>query len=467
MKEKIKRLMRIPGVDKEEQNRLYQNTVNIALPAAAEGALMAVISAVDTMMVGALGPAAIAAVGLTAQPRMIMLVMAQALCVGTTAIVARRKGEGDDEGARRCLSQSMALMTLIGLAITVLGIVFARPLMALSGANDETLDMSATYYAIVAASFLPNCWQLCICAAFRAIGKTKLTFTTHLLSNLTNVCLNYLLIGGKLGFPRLGVAGAALATSIGTFVAGMAALAFALRPSCYFRYKPFKRTRFDKGTMRGLFTIGLASMSESVFLRAGFWMLQKIVADLGTNAFASYQIVSQVTSLSFTVGDGIAAAGVAMVGQSLGAGKPQEAGAYVCASRKVGYVASGALMTLLIVSSGTLPHLFTDHPAVIDAARLSFMVVVLGIIPHNGRVIYAGCLRGAGDVKYVAVCSFIGVAVLRPLLAWIFCYPLHNALPALRLVETGPWWAYVCDAYVRDALLTVRIRRGAWKQIRL
>lgn len=463
----LRRLMRIPGADAEKQARLYRNTVSIAMPAAAEGALMSVISAVDTMMVGTLGPAAITAVGLTAQPRMIMLVMAQALCVGTTAIIARRKGAGDDEGARRCLSQSMAMMTLIGLLITVLGIVCARPLMALSGANEETLDMSATYFTIIAAGFLPNCWQLCICAAFRAIGQTKLTFTTHMLSNLINVCFNYLLIGGNFGFPRMGVAGAALATAIGTVTASVVALAFALRPGRYFKYKPFKLPRFDRATMHGLLSIGTAFMSESVFLRAGFWILQKIVAGIGTNAFASYQIVSQVTTLSFTVGDGIAAAGVAMVGQSLGARRKEDAEQYVCAARKVGYVASSALMALLAVFSGTLPHLFTDHPAVIASARISFMVVVLGIIPHNGRVIYAGCLRGAGDVKYVAACSFIGVAVLRPLLTWIFCFPLHSALPALRLMETGPWWAYVCDTLVRDMLLTVRIRRGKWKDIRL
>lgn len=70
-------------------------------------------------------------------------------------------------------------------------------------------------------------------------------------------------------------------------------------------------------------------------------------------------------------------------------------------------------------------------------------------------------------MKYVAACSFIGVAVLRPLLTWVFCFPLHHALPALRLMETGQWWAYVCDSIVRNALLTVRIRRGTWKDIRL
>lgn len=463
----LDRMMRIQGADKERQRTLYRDTISIALPAAAEGALISVISAVDTMMVGTLGPAAITAVGLTNQPRMILLVMAQALCIGTTAIIARRKGAQDDEGARRCLSQSMVFITAIGLMITLLGTVYARPLMALSGANHETLDISAQYFAIVAASFLPNCWQLCVCAAFRAIGQTRLTFTTHMLSNLINVILNYLLIGGNFGFPRMGVAGAALATSIGTVVASMVALAFALRPSGYFAYNPIKWPRFDGETMRGLIKIGTASMSESVFLRGGFWLLQKIVAGIGTNAFASYQIVSQVTSLSFTVGDGIAAAGVAMVGQSLGARDVDRADQYVAAARKVGYVASCTLMVLLAVFSGVLPQLFTDHTEVIAAARVSFMVVVLGIIPHNGRVIYAGCLRGAGDVKYVAVTSFIGVAVLRPLLTWVFCFPLHSALPALRFMDTGPWWAYVCDAFVRDLLLTVRIKRGAWKQIRL
>lgn len=461
------RFMAIPGTALEERKKMTRETVGIALPAAAEGALMSIISAVDTMMVGTLGPAAITAVGLTAQPRLILLVVAQGLCVGTTAVIARRKGAGDDAGARGALSQSMAIMTAVGVLITLLGVLFARPLMALSGANAETIDGSALYFAIVAASFLPNCWQLCVCAAFRAIGKTWLTFATHVLSNLLNMALNYLLIGGNFGFPRMGVAGAALATSIGTVAASAVALRFAARKGGYFCYRPFAPLRFDTATLRALGKIGAASMSEAVFLRAGFWVVQKIVAGIGTNAFASYQIVSQVTTLSFTLGDGIAAAGVTTVGQSLGAGDKEKAKQYVAATRKVGYVCSFVLMVLLAAFSGVLPGLFTDHPGVIAASSLSLMVVVPGIIPHNGRVIYAGCLRGAGDVRYVAACSLIGVVVLRPLLTWLFCFPLHAALPGLPLLETGPWLAYLGDAYARNALLVRRVRQGAWLHTRL
>ncbi len=118
---------------------LYRQSVTIAGPATLEGALLSIISSVDTMMVGTLGPAAIASVGLTSQPRMVLLILAQALCVGVTAVVARRKGAGDQRAARACLKQSLALTTALGVLITLAGWLLAEPLMRFAGATGETL----------------------------------------------------------------------------------------------------------------------------------------------------------------------------------------------------------------------------------------------------------------------------------------------------------------------------------------
>lgn len=457
----------IEGATPRETGVMYRNVLRIAWPAALEGALMSVISAIDTIMVGTLGPAAIAAVGLTAQPRMLIQVAAQALCVGTMAITARRRGAGDDLGARSCMHQSMQLITILGILISIAGAVFSTPIMRLAGANDETIAASSGYFRVISVGFLANCWQLCICAGFRALGKTGITLVTHLTANLLNVVLNYLLIGGKFGFPALGVRGAAIATCVGTVTAGMISLWFAGKKNSYFRYRLWRVVPFEKETVKALGRIGLASASESVFLRAGFLITQKIVAGIGTNAFAAYQIVSQVSSLSFTLGDGVAAAGVALVGQSLGAKEKNRARQYVKCTRMVGFAVSVILMLIIAFSSRALPRLFTRDLDVIRVSQLSFMVMTVGLLPQNGRVIYAGCLRGAGDVKYVAMCSLLGVAILRPLLTYLFCYPVHQLLPALRLVEAGPWAAYVIDAFFRNALLSRRVRQGKWVNIRL
>lgn len=451
----------------QDLKKMYRQSMTIATPSLIEGALLSVISSVDTMMVGTLGSVAIASVGLTGQPRMVLLMLAQSLSVGTMALVARRKGAGDDRGAREVLNQSMTIISLIGLLITFVGVIFAHPLLMLVGANEETIHLSSTYFRIISYGFLPNCWQLCINSAFRALGRTKITLVTNLVSNIVNVVLNYLLIGGKFGFPRLGVAGAAIATTIGTTLAGLIALSFAMRKNDYFAYNPFKIPKFSKETLRGLANIGLGTASESVFLRLGFIFLQKIVAGLGTAAFATYQIVSQVTSLSFTVGDAIGTAVVSLVGQSLGAKKPKKAQQYVAVNRKIGITASIFLIIVVASTSGLLPRLFTDELPIIQSAQLAFLVVVFGMIPQNGRVIYAGCLRAAGDVKYVAMCSLLGVGLLRPLLTYILCYPLHALLPFLYLADTGPWISYVIDAVVRNFLLERRVGKGQWVNLQI
>ena len=147
------------------ENRYYSNILRLAWPASLEGALLSIISSVDTVMVKAVGENAIASVSLTVQPRMILLIIAQALCVGTTALIARRKGENDRESANAVLSQSMLIISVIGIIITLCGCLLAEPIMILSGANEDTLALSVDYFRIISMGLIPNCLNLCLCAA--------------------------------------------------------------------------------------------------------------------------------------------------------------------------------------------------------------------------------------------------------------------------------------------------------------
>ncbi len=450
----------------EQLKPFYSKAIRIAWPAALEGVLISVINSVDTMMVGTISPAAIAAVGLTAQPRMMMLVLSQSLNIGTTAIIARRKGAGDGAGVRSCLEQAMYISALIGLLTSLTGFFLAEPFMLLAGARPDTLGMSVTYFQIISLGFIPNSIHLCVCAAFRGLGRTRMTMVTHLLSNIVNLVFNYLLIGGMLGFPRLGVTGAAIATLIGTLVAFMVSLWFAARADSPFHYR-LRKPAFDRKTLKGLLKVGGSSVSEAGFLRIGFLITNRIIASLGTVAFAAFHIVTQVSSLSFTLGDGISAAGVAMVGQSLGEGNEKKARLYIAATRHISILVSAALMTLLFFFRRDLAALFTVDEALIAAASAGFLVVIPAMMPQNGRVVYAGCLRGAGDVRYVAFTSFIGVGILRPLLTYLFCFPLAPMYPALQLIATGPWFAFLIDALVRNRLLAERVRSGRWAKIAL
>ncbi|MBR3874368.1 MAG: MATE family efflux transporter [Clostridia bacterium] len=451
-------------VDDATLKQLYRKTLAIAWPSTVEGALLSIISSVDTMMVGTLGAAAIAAVGLTNQPRMIMLVLAQALCIGTTALCARRKGAHDQTGANSCLNQSLAIITVIGAVMTLLGYFGAEWLMKLGGANEETLELSVTYFRIIALGFLPSCWQLCICAAMRAIGKTRVTMTTNITANLINVCLNYVLINGKLGFPALGVRGAAIATLCGTVTASFICIAVVLQKGGYYH---LALPRFDRLTLSGLTKVGSSSMVEAVCLRAGFLILARLIAGIGTNAFAAYQIVGQVTSLSFTLGDGVGTAGTSLVGQSLGAKRKDLAMAHAGVAYRMGVIVALGLMLVITLFSRQIALLFTNEEEIIYSVTLSLYLVIASMIAQNGRVVRSGTLRGAGDVKYVAMCALLSVTLLRPILTWVFCYPLNHLLPGWQLAVLGPWLAFLLDAVIRNQLLGRRVRQGKWLDIKL
>lgn len=451
-------------VEKSELKSLYKKTLSIAWPSTVEGALISIVSSVDTMMVGTLGASAIAAVGLTAQPRMILLVCAQALCIGTTAICARRKGADDPQGANACLHQSLAMVTLIGLIMTVIGYFGAEWLMKLGGANEDTLQLSMDYFKIISLAFVPTCWQLCICAAMKGIGKTRITMVTNVVANLVNVCLNYLLINGNLGFPKLGVKGAAIATATGSVVASLICLNVVTRKNGYYH---LALPKFDPTTLRGLIKVGSSSMVEAVCLRAGFLMLARLIAGIGTNAFAAYQIVSQVTSLSFTLGDGVATAGTSLVGQSLGARRKDRAMAHARVAYRVGIVVSIALITFIFLLRRQIALLFTTDEAIIQGVTLSLYWVMLALIPQNGRVILSGALRGAGDVKYVAGCALLSVTLLRPTLTYLFCYPIDSLFPGHQIAVMSPWIAFLFDSIVRDRLMAHRIKQAKWLDIRL
>ena len=451
-------------IDTAELKQLYKKTLNIAWPSTVEGSLISIISSVDTMMVGTLGAASIAAVGLTAQPRMILLICAQALCIGTTALCARRKGANDRAAANSCLHQSLAVVTLLGILMTLIGYFGAEWLMKLGGANEDTLELSISYFRVISLAFLPSCWQLCICAAMRAIGKTRVTMVTNITANIVNVCLNYVLINGKFGFPILGVKGAAIATACGTLVASLICIGVVLKKDGYYH---LALPKFDRTTLSGLTKVGSSSMIEAVCLRAGFLILARLIAGIGTNAFAAYQIVSQVTSLSFTLGDGVATAGTALVGQSLGAKRKDLAMAHAGVAYRIGIMVSIGLMTVIFVFSRQIALLFTTDETIIRGVTASLYVVILAMQPQNGRIILSGALRGAGDVKFVAACALLSVTLLRPAFTYLFCYPVEAMLPGRQIAVMAPWIAFFIDSIVRDRLMSHRIKQGKWLEIKL
>ena len=213
------------GMESTERKRIkftkgdIRTVVKVAWPSALESFFIALAGMVDTYMVSGLDKAAVAAVGLTTQPKFIGLSLVMALKISISALVARRFGQKDQDKANAILSMGLIFTIVSSILISVLSVVYADPIMRLVGSQEDTHAYAVTYFRIIMGGMIFNAIQITINAALRGTGNTKIAMRTNVTANIVNIFGNYVLIEGRLGFPALGISGAAIATVFGTVVA--------------------------------------------------------------------------------------------------------------------------------------------------------------------------------------------------------------------------------------------------------
>lgn len=452
-----------------ETREAYRDVMRIALPSIAEMVLMSLIGSVDTIMVGQLGKNALAAVALPGQPRMIMMCVFFALNVGVTAIVARRKGEGRRDEANLTLRN--ALMLVLALSVVIMGVVLslAEPLMRLAGGNTNTVDDAEVlkgaidYFKIMAYALPVTVLSMCINAALRGVGNTRITMQVNIISNLVNVVFNYLLIGGNLGFPRLEVRGAAIASVIG-IVAG-ACLSFMTvmhSGNTYLIISRHDKWRVDKNTMRSIFRVGGNAIVEQLSMRFGFFTYSRIMYGYGVALFAAHNIAMQFLNITFSFADGTAIAATSLVGQQLGAKRPDLSMLYGRVSQRIALIISMVIGVLIVLLRYPLCALFIDArtanaDVVIEAAARTMLVVALMQPFQMASVVLSGCLRGAGDNLFVAAVMGTCVSVVRPIMAVLAVY-------ILKLDLALAWLFSLSEIAIRLLFFDARFRGGKWKE---
>ncbi|MPM18867.1 putative FMN/FAD exporter YeeO [bioreactor metagenome] len=438
----------------------YFSMLSLAWPCMVEALLLCAVSFADTIMVGTLGPEAISAVGITTQPKYIMLSAILSLNIGVTAVVARRKGQEDRDGANRCMKQCLILCLLLAAALTALGIACARPLIAFAGADFSILDDATIYFQIVMLGHTFSSLTLTINAAQRGCGNTRISMTTNLAANLVNILFNYLLINGIGPFPRLEVAGAAIATSLGSVVSFFLALASILRRDSFVSVFTAVPWRFDKTTLSSVNRVALSAMAEQVCLRIGFFAYAKIVASLGTLEFAVHQICMNIINITFAVGDGLGTAVTTLVGQSLGRSRPDMGKLYSSLSQRVAFIICSFLSVFFYFGRYWLISLFNTDPRVLSLGGAVMVVIACIIHVQTAQIIMFGCLRGAGDTRFTAMVSLASVSLIRPTLTWFLAFPMGLGL-------IGAWVALALDQIIRMATTVWRVGSGKWAQIKL
>lgn len=439
--------------------KIYKRTFDIAWPSALESISMSLIGAIDMMMVGNLGAKAIASVGISTQPKFIIMAPIMALNIAVTVLVSRRKGEGNRKAANEYLLTAWFISGVLSILLSVLGIIFARELLTFAGARFDYIDTAMDYFRIIMVGNIFYCMALTISSAQRGVGLTKISLRINLAANLVNLVMNAMLINGLLFFPRLEVKGAAIATAIGNFVAFVIALKSISNPDEYLAFD-YGGKIIDFKAMKDIFNISSTSIVEQVFLRIGFFMYAKSVDGLGTVAFAAHQVTMNVMHISFSIGDGLSVATSSLVGQSLGSKRGDMAIIHGIVSQRIGFTIAIIVSILITVFKVPILHLFTNDLEVIKTAFIPMGILAICILFQIPQVITIGSLRGAGDVKFVAVLMFISVTTLRPFLAYLLSYPMGLGL-------TGAWLSVLFDQFTRSYISTNRFKKAEWIKIKI
>lgn len=437
---------------------VYQNFFKIAWPSALEALLVGLVGSVDTIMVGKLGKGAIAAVGITNQPKFILLAMITSLNVGITAVVARRKGENDREGANRILRLGILFSGAISLLMACLGYIFAEPLLKFVGAHTSYIKDAIDYFRILMISFVFSALNLTINAAQRGCGKTKISMRTNIVSNLVNVVFNYLLINGIWFFPELKVKGAAIATCFGAIAACFISIFTLLKKSEFLNLRMNISWKISRKVLSPVTKVSSSAFVEQVFMRIGFLVYAIIVAKLGPTPYATHLICMNIINLSFCFGDGLAIASSSLVGQNLGAKRPDMAIVYGKTGQRLAFLVSSVLFFVFIFGRTSLVTLFSDEKDIITLGANILIIVAFSTHAQTSQVVCSGCLRGAGDSAFVAISSFISIAVIRPLLTYVLCFPLNLGL-------YGAWIGLLVDQTMRFVITFLRFSKGKWTKI--
>ena len=343
----------------------------------------------------------------------------------------------------------------------VLGILFAEPLIRFMGAGgitQETLDMAVTYLRIQLYGFIPVCLTSTVTAALRGVGDTRTPLAYNSIANVVNVAANYVLIYGKLGFPKMGVAGASLATVVGQCVAFAIAAWVVLSGKRYLHLNFKEKFSFDKGIMKDVVIIGIPSMVEQLFMRAGAIIYVRTVAGLGDVMYATHNVLMSILSMSFMMGQAFATAVTTMMGQSLGKHRSDMAALYMRECRKLGVYAACVLMVLMLLFRHQLIALYNDNPEVVSMGGQIMLLMALMQPLQSDQFIVSGGLRGAGDTRYTAVAVAITVLGVRNALG-IF------AVKVLNWGLWGAWIAMCADQGVRTLLMLHRYYSGKWRNI--
>jgi len=439
---------------------LNRHLFNLAWPSLVENILQTMLGFVDLIFVGQLGPDAIAGIGLGNQIMFLLQVLFMGLAVGNTALVARAVGAKDMREAERIAKQSLTLAVILSVGIGALGFFFSDAIVRLTGATESVtaicggfLRVVSTFSVVLGVMFVGG-------GTLRGSGDTRTPMLITGFINVINLALDYLLIFGNFGFPRLGAVGSAVATTLARALGAGLILYVLFRRGTVLKL-PW---RGDWGLRRDaigrILNIGGPAAAEQLVMQLGLLVFSVLAVSLGTNDIAAQQIAFNISTFSFLPAFAFGVAALTLVGQSLGAQDPTRAEQSAIQALK-----SGMLWTVLMgvgffVWRGFLVGMYSDNPEVQRLGEMCLIFVALAQPFLSVALVLGQALRGAGDTRATLVYTFVGV--------WVARVGLGYALGiVLGLGLFGMWLGWISDFIARAALVFLRFRAGRWKTLRV
>ncbi len=427
----------------------------LAVPMVLEMLMESVFAVVDIFWVGHVGPDAVATVGLTESMLTIAYTAAMGLSIGVSAMVARRIGEKNPEGAAETAVQGIALGGILAAIIGVAGVLLAPRLLALMGASPAVIATGQTYTRVMLGGNVVILLLFLINAIFRGAGDAAIAMRVLWLANWINIILGPLLIFGVGPFPRLGVTGAAIATTIGR---GTGVL--------YQLYRLWRRDgrvvihghqiQLKPAVMKTLLRLS-GTGTFQVFVGMASWIgLTRINASFGTDALAGYQIAIRIIIFALLPAWGLANAAATMVGQSLGAGKPERGEQAVWKAAFYNLIFLGVAGLCFVVFANPVAHAFTKDPAVASIAAECLRIISYGYPFYAYGMVLTNSFNGAGDTWTPTWLNLFCFWVWEIPLAWVLARHFN-------LGPQGVAWAVTIAFSTLAVASAVLFRQGRWK----
>jgi putative MATE family efflux protein len=441
--------------------QMRKTILTLSWPATVELLLSSMISMINMALVSSLGAEAVSAVGVTSQPIMIPWVFIQAFSIGGTAIIARSLGEKNTEAARRASEQMILLAVGASVLSGVVLFILGDEIIRMMGATPDYASLADLYIKFSAVGVIFQSVSTTVAAILRGTGRTRMTMRFTIVANITNVSVGFPLIYGIGPIPSLGILGAGIAV-LSAHVVGCTLALLTLFRSRTLPIHPrvLRIFRPDADVIRRISVIGVSSALEQLALRVGLILFTIFVIRLGTAEYAAHNIAGSVHTYVVNIGSAFSIALVSLVGQNLGAKRPDLAEKYFKEAIKLCVACSAFFSVLLLLFPGAIASIFTQDAEVAANIVIALRILALFVPSQIIQIAVCGGLRGGGDTKWPLISTMIGVLGMRMVMGYVFIMVLEWGI-------AGAWLCWLLDQTMRMVIILIRFKGGKWKSVRV